>query len=210
MSVMLAACGSAPKDEFAGIAPDKLYADAKEDTSDGNFETAIKKLEKVEARASGTLLAQQAQLDLAYANWKAGEKEATRYVSLRVISNATAVLEMVTAADRAKVLSASVYYLEGGKLVLRRPMYAGNVSGNLTVDTAKQVITGRQTEFDAAEPTGGNSPVSSVAEVTDPASSRIEFVSLEVVKSERPELARQTVAACAVGVARSFVSASVS
>ncbi len=30
-------------------------------------------------------------------NWKAGEKDATRYVSLRVISNGTAVLEMVTA-----------------------------------------------------------------------------------------------------------------
>jgi hypothetical protein len=51
-------------------------------------------------------------------NWKAGEKDAARYVSLRVISNATAVLEMVTGSDRTKVLSAAVYYVEGGKLVL--------------------------------------------------------------------------------------------
>lgn len=74
MSAALVACGSAPQDEFANISPDKLYADAKDDQADGNYETAIKKLEKVEARGSGTLLAQQAQLDLAYAYYKTGEK----------------------------------------------------------------------------------------------------------------------------------------
>jgi hypothetical protein len=58
-------------------------------------------------------------------NWKAGDKEAARYVSLRVISNGTAVLEMVTGADRTKVLSASVYHLEGGKLVLAHYGAAG-------------------------------------------------------------------------------------
>jgi outer membrane protein assembly factor BamD len=51
-----------------------LYADAKDDAADGNFETAVKKLEKVEARASGTLLSQQAQIDLAYAYFRTGEK----------------------------------------------------------------------------------------------------------------------------------------
>jgi hypothetical protein len=51
-------------------------------------------------------------------NWKAGDKEAARYVSIRVISNATAVLETVTGADRTKVLSAALYYLDGAKLVL--------------------------------------------------------------------------------------------
>lgn len=51
-------------------------------------------------------------------NWKAGDKDTARFVSLRVISNGTAVLEMVTGADRTKVLSAGVYHLDGGKLVL--------------------------------------------------------------------------------------------
>lgn len=51
-------------------------------------------------------------------NWKAGEKGAAKYVSLRVIAGGSAVLETVTGADRTKVLSASVYSLEGGKLVL--------------------------------------------------------------------------------------------
>jgi outer membrane protein assembly factor BamD len=73
-SAFLAACDTTPKDEFANISPDKLYADAKEEAADGNYESAIKRLEKVEARASGTLLAQQAQIDLAYAYYKTGEK----------------------------------------------------------------------------------------------------------------------------------------
>lgn len=73
-SALLAACGSTPTDEFANISTDKLYAEAKEETAEGNHEAAIKRLEKVEARASGTLLAQQAQIDLAYAYFKTGEK----------------------------------------------------------------------------------------------------------------------------------------
>lgn len=70
----LTACGSTPQDEYANISPDKLYADAKDDMAESNWDPAIKRLEKVEARASGTLLAQQAQLDLAYAYYKTGEK----------------------------------------------------------------------------------------------------------------------------------------
>ncbi|MEY4765076.1 MAG: hypothetical protein RI907_1749 [Pseudomonadota bacterium] len=71
---VLSACGTSPQDEFAKMSPDKLYADAKDDQADGNYETAIKKLERVEARAAGTLLAQQAQIDLAYGYYKTGEK----------------------------------------------------------------------------------------------------------------------------------------
>ncbi|HET8694334.1 MAG TPA: outer membrane protein assembly factor BamD [Aquabacterium sp.] len=74
MGTLVTGCETTPQDEFAGISPDKLYADAKDDQADGNYETSIKKLEKVEARASGTLLAQQAQLDLAYAYYKTDEK----------------------------------------------------------------------------------------------------------------------------------------
>lgn len=51
-------------------------------------------------------------------NWKAGDKESAKYISLRVISNGTAVLETVTGADRTKVVSAAVYHLDGGRLVL--------------------------------------------------------------------------------------------
>lgn len=72
--VVLPGCGSTPEDEFAAISVDKLYADARDEAAEGNYEAAIKRYEKVEARASGTLMAQQAQLDVAYAYYKTGEK----------------------------------------------------------------------------------------------------------------------------------------
>jgi outer membrane protein assembly factor BamD len=73
MTVM-SGCASAPQDEFAKFNTDELYADARDEASSGNYEAAIKRYEKLEARASGTLMAQQAQLELAYAYYKTGEK----------------------------------------------------------------------------------------------------------------------------------------
>jgi outer membrane protein assembly factor BamD len=73
-ALLLAACGSTPKDDNSQQAVDKLYAEAKDELASGGWERAIKALERVEGRAAGTLLAQQAQLDLAYAYWKSGER----------------------------------------------------------------------------------------------------------------------------------------
>jgi outer membrane protein assembly factor BamD len=73
-ALVLAACGSAPKDDQSQQAVDKLYAEAKDEMASGSYERAIKALERVEGRGAGTLLAQQAQLDLAYAYWKTGER----------------------------------------------------------------------------------------------------------------------------------------
>lgn len=71
----LSGCGTSPKDDpDAKLTPEKLYADAKEEAAEGNYETAIKRLEKLEGRAAGTVLAQQAELDMAYAYYKTGEK----------------------------------------------------------------------------------------------------------------------------------------
>ena len=70
----LAGCGSISREEELRNSPEKLYAQAKEDLGAGSYEAAIKALEKVEGRASGTLLAQQATLDLAYARWRTGER----------------------------------------------------------------------------------------------------------------------------------------
>jgi outer membrane protein assembly factor BamD len=53
---------------------DKLYAEARDDIASGSFDRAITSLERLEARASGTLLGQQALLDLAFAQWKSGER----------------------------------------------------------------------------------------------------------------------------------------
>jgi outer membrane protein assembly factor BamD len=69
----LVACSSTPKYDDKDSA-EKLYADARDDMSAGSYDRAIKTLEKVEGRAAGTLLSQQAQLELAYAYWKTGER----------------------------------------------------------------------------------------------------------------------------------------
>ena len=74
-AVVLSSCGSTPKEDTSTQqSVDKLYAEAKDDMSSGGYDRAIKSLERVEGRAAGTLLAQQAQLDLAYSYWKTGER----------------------------------------------------------------------------------------------------------------------------------------
>ncbi len=55
------------------MSPNKIYAEAKDELSSGSYEKAVTLLEKVEGRAAGTPLAQQAQLDKAYAQYKSGE-----------------------------------------------------------------------------------------------------------------------------------------
>jgi electron transfer flavoprotein alpha subunit len=79
---------------------------------------------------------------------------------------------------------------EAGKLVYRRPMFAGNVFGSCTLETPIQVATVRQSEFAAAEPVAETSPVQTVPKSAPGSSAgRVEFVKLEGVKSKRPELA---------------------
>ena len=70
---VLAGCSSTPKDSDRDSV-EKLYASAKDDLSSGSFDQAVKQLERVEGRAAGTLLAQQATLDLAYAKWRLNER----------------------------------------------------------------------------------------------------------------------------------------
>jgi len=90
--------------------------------------------------------------------------------------------------DAGMASEISDVHTEGGKLSYTRPMYAGNVSGTVEILTDKQVLTVRQSEFEAAEASGGSSPVEDVAIATDPAADKVEFIGVEVVKSERPEL----------------------
>jgi outer membrane protein assembly factor BamD len=70
---VLAGCGSSPKDDDRASV-EKLYASAKEDLAAGSYDQAVKQLERVEGRAAGTLLAQQAMLDLAYAKWRMNDR----------------------------------------------------------------------------------------------------------------------------------------
>ncbi|GAB4211402.1 MAG: FAD-binding protein [Sandaracinaceae bacterium] len=83
--------------------------------------------------------------------------------------------------------------IEGSTLVYRRPMYAGNVFGYCTIATEVQVVSVRQSEFEAAEETGGYTSSEAVEVVHDGPTDRIEFVSLVAQKSERPDLTEASV-----------------
>ena len=72
-ALLLAGCASTPEDKTASWSPTKIYAEAKDELSAGAYDKAITLFEKLEGRAAGTPLAQQAQLDKAYANYKSGE-----------------------------------------------------------------------------------------------------------------------------------------
>ncbi|MGI9135318.1 MAG: tetratricopeptide repeat protein, partial [Rhodoferax sp.] len=69
-ALLLAACSSTPVDKTATMSAAAVYADAKDEMSSGQWDKAIPLLEKLEAKAAGTPLAQQAQLDKAYAQYK--------------------------------------------------------------------------------------------------------------------------------------------
>lgn len=71
---LLAACSSTPEDKTAGWSTDKIYSEARDELNGGSYDKAVPLLEKLEGRAAGTPLAQQAQLEKAYAQYKGGEK----------------------------------------------------------------------------------------------------------------------------------------
>jgi outer membrane protein assembly factor BamD len=70
----LVACASVSEDKSANWSPNKIYAEAKSEANDGAYDKAIPLYEKLEGRAAGTPLAQQAQLDKAYAQFKNGDQ----------------------------------------------------------------------------------------------------------------------------------------
>jgi electron transfer flavoprotein alpha subunit len=111
-----------------------------------------------------------------------------------VVGTATSVgkdlLPRVAAAlDAGYVGDISAAHIDGGKVVYKRPMFAGNAFGYCTVSTAVQVVTVRQSEFAPAEPSGGASPAQSIAVAAPGAGAdRVEFVSFDQVKTARPAL----------------------
>lgn len=73
-SLFLTGCANAPKDVTAGWSPEKIYSEARDEANSGAWDKAIGLYEKLEGRAAGTALAQQAQIDKAYAQYKNGDK----------------------------------------------------------------------------------------------------------------------------------------
>jgi electron transfer flavoprotein alpha subunit len=84
--------------------------------------------------------------------------------------------------------------VDGGKITYKRPMFAGNAYGWCEITTPIQVVSVRQSEFAAAQPSGGSSPIEAI-KLAPPAAggARVEFVSFDQVKSTRPELTEASV-----------------
>lgn len=89
-----AGCSSPPKeDPNSTQAVEKLYAEGKDELESGGYDRAAKIFERVEGRAAGTILAQQATLDLAYTQYRANERAAAlatidRFIKLQPSSPA--------------------------------------------------------------------------------------------------------------------------
>lgn len=74
-ALVLAGCGSFKEnDRTANMSPQRLYAEARDEMNGNAWDKAIPLLERLEGRAAGTPLAQQAQLERAYAHYRAGDQ----------------------------------------------------------------------------------------------------------------------------------------
>jgi outer membrane protein assembly factor BamD len=75
VTLTLGGCSGLPElqDETSGWSAQKLYAEAKENLNDGNYERAVKLFETLESRYPFGRYAQQAQLEVAYAYYKDNE-----------------------------------------------------------------------------------------------------------------------------------------
>ena len=73
--LLLSACSGLPdNDETKNWSAEKLYSAATEELGNGGYEKAIKLFEKLESRYPFGIYAQQAQMEIAYAHYRADEQ----------------------------------------------------------------------------------------------------------------------------------------
>ena len=94
-----------------------------------------------------------------------------------VLPRAAALLDVSMISDIIAVESAKTF---------KRPIYAGNAIATVESSESIVVATVRGTAFDPVANTSGSAAVEAVADVQDAGIS--QFISEEIVKSERPEL----------------------
>ena len=78
LAMALSGCGifsSGSTDKTAGWSAQKLYAEAEDEMSAGGYANAIKLFETLQSRYPFGRYAQQAQMEIAYAQWKDNEKD---------------------------------------------------------------------------------------------------------------------------------------
>jgi outer membrane protein assembly factor BamD len=87
-TLLLGSCGSAPtNDETAKWSAQRLFGEAMDSMASKDWEIAIKYFEKLEARFPYGRYAEQAQIEIAYAQWKNGDRasavaSADRFIKL--------------------------------------------------------------------------------------------------------------------------------
>lgn len=74
LAMVLAGCASSTYDPTTNWTAEQLYADAREALDAGTWNTAVKSLQRLESRYPFGRYAQQAQLDIAWALYKEGER----------------------------------------------------------------------------------------------------------------------------------------
>ena len=95
-----------------------------------------------------------------------------------VMPRVAALLDVQPISEIIQVVSADTFV---------RPIYAGNALATVQSSDAKKVLTVRAANFDPASVEGGTAPVEAVSGAGTTSISR--FVSTELSRSERPELA---------------------
>ena len=73
-ATLLSGCSSTPTDPTAAWTTEKLYKEARDESVSGAWDRASSLFEKLEGRAAGTPLAQQAQIEKAFAQYRSNEK----------------------------------------------------------------------------------------------------------------------------------------
>jgi outer membrane protein assembly factor BamD len=73
LTLLLSACSSTPADPTATMKPEEILEQAREEVRNFQYSQAVTLFEKLEGRAAGTPLAQQAQLEKAHAHYKDGQ-----------------------------------------------------------------------------------------------------------------------------------------
>jgi outer membrane protein assembly factor BamD len=101
-ALLLSACADTPKEPTQAQSVEKLYEDARAEMAIGAYDKAAKLFERMEGRAAGTVMAQQAQLEQAYALYKGGEK-----------AQALAVIERFLKLHPTSPAADYAYYLQG-------------------------------------------------------------------------------------------------
>lgn len=103
VAILLTACaGTTKEDKTANWPTDKIYSEARSEASSSNYDAAIPLFERLEGRAAGTPLAQQAQLEKAYAQYRNGDK-----------AQAVATLDRFLMLHPTSPAADYAYYLKG-------------------------------------------------------------------------------------------------